>query len=102
MDVTELGIVTEVKPVQPEKAYSPMDTIVLGMTVVLQPVINVLSAVRIMALQLSRLSYTGLPDLPDSTTMEVNPVQPLNTLLPIDVTELGIVMEVRLVQPVKA
>ena len=99
MDVTELGIVTEVKPVQPEKAYSPMDTTVLGMTVVLQPVINVLSAVRIMALQLSRLSYTGLPD---STTMEVNPVQPLNTLLPIDVTELGIVMEVRLVQPLKA
>ena len=56
MLVTELGIVTDVKPSQPRKAYSPMLVTELGMIVFLHPVISVLVAVSIMALQLLRLS----------------------------------------------
>ena len=32
MDVTELGIVTDVSPVHPSKAHSPMDVTELGIT----------------------------------------------------------------------
>ena len=73
MEVTLLGIVTEVRPLQPEKALSPMDVTLLGMVVFLQPCINVLLAVSIMALQLSRESYFVLPL---STLMEAKPLQP--------------------------
>ena len=76
-----------------------MDVTELGITVVWHPTINVLSAVRMMALQLLRLSYTGLPV---STTMVVRPEHPEKALLPIDVTELGIVNEVSPEQPWKA
>ena len=40
--------------------------------------------------------------LPDSTTMEVNPIQSENGLNPIQVTLLGISMEVKPVQPLNA
>ena len=56
------------------KAHSPMVVTVLGIVVVLHPNINVLLDVSIIALQLSRLSYTVLPA---STVMEVIPVHPL-------------------------
>ena len=56
MLITELPMVTDVKPSQPRKAYSPMLVTELGMIVFLHPVISVLVAVSIMALQLFRLS----------------------------------------------
>ena len=50
--VTELGIVIEVKPVQPEK-LSPKLVTVLGIVVFLQPAIIVFEEVSIIALQFS-------------------------------------------------
>ena len=37
MDVTELGMVTEVRPLQPEKAAYPMDVTELGMVTEVRP-----------------------------------------------------------------
>ena len=54
--VTELGISTLVKLLQPQNAPLPMVVTVLGITVFLQPAINLLFAVLMMALQLSRES----------------------------------------------
>ena len=56
MLVTELGMVTELRPLQPKKASSPMLVTELGMTVFWHPTMRVLSAVLIIALQLLRLS----------------------------------------------
>ena len=56
IEVTELGIVTEVKLVQPEKASEQIEVTELGIIVVLQPAIRVLVAVSTIALQLSRES----------------------------------------------
>ena len=56
MLVTEFGIVIDVRPIQLSKADTPMLVTELGMMVFLQPVINVLVFVLIMALQLSRES----------------------------------------------
>ena len=70
--VTLLGMLMEVRPEQPWKALFPIDFTLLGMVVFLQPVINVLDDVSIMALQLSRESYTALPL---STLIEVRPEQ---------------------------
>ena len=50
----------EVKPVQPEKAANPIDVTLLGIIVFWHPLINWFVAVSMMALQLSRESYTGL------------------------------------------
>ena len=52
-----------------------------------QPFIRLLLAVSIIAMQLSRLSYIGLPS---STVILVNEVQPPNTASPMLVTLLGI------------
>ena len=49
-----------------------MPVTVLGITVFLQPVINVFVDVSIIALQLFRESYTVFPD---STTIDVKPLQ---------------------------
>ena len=62
------------------------------MIVFMHPVISVLVEVSIMALQFSRLSYTTLPL---STVIEVRPLQSMNVLPLIKVTELGIVTDVR-------
>ena len=91
--VTELGMVRDVKPVQPEKALLTIDVTELGITVFLHPAINSLAEVFIIALQDSLESYTGLPS---STTIDVKPEQPSKADLPIDVTELGMVMDVKL------
>ena len=99
MEVTELPIETEVKPLQPLKASLPMEVTLLGITVFRQPTISVFVAVSIMALQLSLLSYAVFPD---STTMEVKPLQLLKALSPMEVTELGIVTEVKPRHPSKA
>jgi hypothetical protein len=56
IEETELGIVIDVKPEQPEKASYPIEVTELGMIVFLQPLINTLSDLRIIALQFSRLS----------------------------------------------
>ena len=37
MDVMELGIVTEVRPLHPEKALSPIDVTELGMVTEVRP-----------------------------------------------------------------
>ena len=56
MLVTELGMVMEVRPLQPLKASLPMLVTELGMVVFLHPAINSLVEVSIMALQLLRES----------------------------------------------
>ena len=88
-------MVTEVKPLQPEKAYSPIEVTELGMIVLLHPAISVFVEVSIIALQLSRESYFVFPL---STTIEVKPEQPEMAARPIEVTELGMVTEVKPVQ----
>lgn len=52
--VTELGMLMLVKHSQPANAFSPIVATELGIVVFLQPAINVLVAVSIMALQLLR------------------------------------------------
>lgn len=88
MLVTELGMLIALIAV-PANATSPMLVTVLGMTVLRQPEINVLVAVSMIALQLSLLSYTGLPL---STVMFRRNEQELKTPVPMLVTELGMVM----------
>ena len=75
-EITELGISIEVKPVHPLNAITPMDVTLLGITVFLQPSINSLLPVSIIALQFSRESYT---EFPDPTTICSNPAHPPNT-----------------------
>ena len=95
-----------------------MEVTELGMVVFLQPAINVLVAVSIMALQLLRESYLGLSlaaemvarlEQPENAPspmvvtevgmlMAVRPVQPSNAPSPMVVTELGMLMAVRLRQ----
>ena len=58
MLVTLLPMVMEVKLVQLENAELPMLVTLLGITVVLNPAISSFLAVSIIALQLSRESYT--------------------------------------------
>ena len=70
----------------------------LGITVFLQPVINVFVDVFIIALQLSRESYTVFPD---STIIDVKPLQEAKAASPMLVTLLGIVTLVKPLQPEK-
>jgi EamA domain-containing membrane protein RarD len=70
MEVTELGMVTEVSLEQSSKACSPMEVTELGMVVFLQPTIKLFVDVSIIALQLLRESYVPLFL---STTKEVSP-----------------------------
>ena len=56
MDVTLLGMFTEVKPTRQLKALFPMDVTLSGMTVLTQPAIKVFVAVSMMALQSPRES----------------------------------------------
>ena len=71
----------------------------LGMIVLLHPVISVLVAVSIMALQLFRLSNTVLFS---STTILVKPLQREKALWPMLVTDIPIVTDVKPSQPRKA
>ena len=96
--VTEVGIVMEVKLLQPEKHLSPKLVTELGIWLFLHPAINSLVEVRIIALQSSLESYTGLAA---STTMRSRLLQSEKHLSPKLVTELGMVMEVKLLQPEK-
>ena len=96
MEVTELGISIEVRPEQPENAYCPMEVTELGMTVFLQPRTKMFVAVSMIALQLFLESNTVFSS---STVIEVRPVQPPNACCPMEVTELPISTEVRPEQP---
>lgn len=93
MFFTLLGMVMEVMA-QPSKAYSPMLVTLLGIRVLLQPTTNVFVAVSIMALQLLRESYFALSS---ATLMEVRMLQRSKACSPILDTLLGIETEVRLV-----
>ena len=90
IEITELGIVISVNSVQLVKAQSPRTTTLLGITVPLQPAINVWVAVSTMPLQLSRESYIWFPG---STIMLVSLLQLLKAPFSIIVTELGIVSD---------
>ena len=95
MLVTLLGIVIEVRLLHAKKALFPMLVTLLGMVVFWQPDINVLDAVSIIALQLSRESYFVFPDF---TLIEVRPLQPPKAASPMLVTLLPMVIEVRPLQ----
>ena len=92
IEVTELGMVIDVKPLQPANAQLPIEVTELGITVFLHPDISVLVADSTIALQLFLESYTLFPL---STTMVVKPQQEINAQLPIEVTELGMVIDVK-------
>lgn len=70
---TDAGISMEDRPVQSEKAKSLISVTSLGITVFLQPEINLCSSVLIMALQPLGELYTGLPA---STVIEASGSQP--------------------------
>ena len=76
-----------------------MDVTLLGITVFIQPAINVLEDLSIIALQLLRESYFVFPL---ETVIEVKPLQRENAPEPMVVTLLGMVMLVRLEQPSNA
>ena len=99
MLVTELGISICVISAWLTNAPGPIVATVLGMTVFLQPIMSVLVAVSIRALQLSRESYTVFPA---STSIDIKPTHPLYALEAILVTEDGMVIEARLEQSRKA
>ena len=69
-----------------------MEITVLGMIVLMQPAINALVRVLMMALQLSRESYTGFSA---STTICSKLLQLENTLLAMEFTVFGMFIEVR-------
>ena len=56
IELTEPGIVMDVKPLQPLNASNLIAVTELGITVFLQPATNLLVAVSMIALQLLRLS----------------------------------------------
>ena len=92
-------MVIDVKPLQPANAQLPIEVTELGITVFLHPDISVLVADSTIALQLFLESYTLFPL---STTMVVKPLQEINAQLPIEVTELGMVIDVKPSQPSNA
>ena len=95
--VTEDGMSMEVRE-EPEKHPSPKLVTEEGITVFIHPAIIVLLSVSIIALQLSRESYTGLFS---STMMEERALQYSKQKFPNLVTEEGMSMEVREVQSLK-
>ena len=97
--VTLSEITIEVSESQPAKASSPISVTLSGMIVCEQPCINVLVVVSIIALQLSRLSYLGLPS---ATMILFNALQPTKALSPISVTFAGIIILFNEVQISKA
>lgn len=99
MVVTLLGIVMEDRQSQPQNASLPISLTLLGIIVFLHPATNIFEDVSMIALHPSRESYLGLPP---STSMASRLLQPENADSPILVTELGMVMVIKLLQPEKA
>ena len=80
----------EVRPSQSRKAFSPIDEMLLGIVVVLQPATNSFVDVFIIALQFSLESYTLFPA---STVNDSNWLLPANGFEPMLVTVFGIVTD---------
>ena len=99
MLVTLSGIHMLVKSLQHQKAPSHMLVTLSGIIVALQPEISSLVSVFIIALHISRLSYTALFS---STLILVNPMQVEKAYSPILVTFLGIFILVNPKQPLNA
>jgi len=57
MDVTLLGMFTEVKPLQPSKAYLLMDVTLLGMVIEVKPVHSLKAALPIDVTEYSTSLY---------------------------------------------
>ena len=93
--VTLFGISILVRLLQPWNADEPMLVTEFGIIVFLHPDINVFVDVFIIALQLSRESYTVFPD---STIIDVKPLQEAKAASPMLVTLLGIVTLVKPLQ----
>lgn len=106
MIFTEFGIVTDTRLVQPVKELEPMDVTVFGISMevkLLQPkkaddaiLVVELSVTLVRFLQSRNISGTIF-----ETVTEVRPVQPVKISSPKLVTDSGIVMDFRFVQPLK-
>ena len=81
IDVTELGMLTDVKPLQPWKALFPIEVTELGIAIELKPEQELKAPPSIVVTELGIVT-------------EARPLQPLKAALPIEVTEFGIVTEV--------
>ena len=99
MLVTLLGISMDVRLLQSSNAPSPMLVTLLGIVVFLQPVIKEFDTFSIIALQLFRESYLGFLS---STFIELNPLQPENADWPMSEMLLGIVNAFRPLHPENA
>src|SRR5574344_1477618 len=96
MLVTLLGMLTDVKVEQLWNARSPMLVTPLGMVVVLQPVISVFPSLDRMALHsLLSPSVDRYAVLLASTVIVVTPEQPSKTRVPILMTLVGMLTDVR-------
>ena len=92
MFITPSGMVMEVSLLQPSKARRPILVTLWGIIVVEVPLTNSFHLVFMMALQLSRESYTGFPL---ATVIEVGGSQIQKAILSIFTTLAGILREVR-------
>ena len=99
IEVTPSGMTMNSNEEQPLNAYPPIEVTLLGMTVDPQTISSSLVAVLMIALQLSRESYTGLSGL---TTIDSNEEQPLNASYPTEVTLSGITIDSNEEQPMNA
>lgn len=95
MVLTEFGMVSEDISEHELNALSPIMVTVLGIIVALHPEISLFVDVSMIALQPSLESYTALSG---TTTMLTKLLQPENTPSRIEVTDLGIVTEVKSLQ----
>lgn len=95
---TELGIKIDVNLVQLVKAFSPIDVTELGIIVLLQAEISSFCVDSIIALHSFLESYAMFSE---ATTIHSSFSQSAKTALPIEVTELGMVIEVNSLHPEK-
>ena len=79
IEVTEVGISTEVKPLQSEKALCPIDVTELGISTEVKP------------LQFAN-AYSPIEVTEVGITTEVKPLQPEKAEGPIEVTEVGMIV----------
>ena len=102
IDVTLLGMIIEVKPLQPEKADSPIDVTLLGMITEVNPLQeeNADSPMEVTSSPITILFIDLRPEKYEPISVQWNStvdrlLQPSNARVSIEVTLLGIVMEVR-------
>ena len=104
IEATLLGIVTEVKKLQPAKAFAVMDSIPSGITSVVKLSVEISASVG-KWLAINVCTFTPLNAfVPTEVTLSgkvnvTNEVHPEKASLPIVITLEGIVTEVRLLQP---